>query len=203
MFTIVRTIISLMFSWILAAVITKLKFIKNKKRAIILTIIFSLTVVSISLSFIPFENTFVTFKSAESAFLYNTYGKFEIEAVVEGTNCAYVFGSDSDSYRELIVPKKSNGYGTGVDRNTKTIFRPSLPYVDMKIFRYKNTKDCFVRVIDMNGQIKSISDSIGSEFVNVDGINKESKIYLAAVYNPDQNYTVTIDGKEYALFSAS
>ena len=44
------------------------------------------------LSFIPFENSFITFKSLDSAYHY-VYGKSDIELVVEGDDCDFVVGS--------------------------------------------------------------------------------------------------------------
>lgn len=74
------------------------------------------------LSFIPFENSFITFKSLDSAYHY-VYGKSDMKLVVEGDDCDFVVGSqkDKDKVTYAFMPKTADGWKASKNINAKRI----------------------------------------------------------------------------------
>lgn len=77
----------------------------------------------VMLTFLPFENLFVTFYSPKAAYEYFYLVKSNIELIVNGDDCNFIITHKNDSDTYLIIPKTADGWKIGIGSNTKRIIQ--------------------------------------------------------------------------------
>ena len=156
-----------------------------------------------TLEFLPFENFFVTFDSPQAAYDYYTFGKPNIELVVEGDNCDLVIDRQSDADHYLIIPKSADGWKIGLGSDTKRVFQKIFDDVIIYAYRYKSTNDYFITVFDTNGGESTVTDEYGTSFLPLETYNEPLKkaffTYYAYISNVKTPYSITVNGTKIAL----
>ena len=86
----------------------------HKRTWIVSAFIITIALAAAS-AFIPVEDTFVTFSSAEKAYHYNHSGSVMLE--VRGKKTSFLVGKRGNAYEYAIIPKVEHGWklGLGVD----------------------------------------------------------------------------------------
>jgi len=174
----------------------------HKRKQYIFSVLIAVFLVTI-LSFIPFENLFITFNSPEDAFKYVSSEK--VKLVIQGKNSDFVIGEkDVAKFTYLIVPKNDNGWKVGRGLDTKLRMQKVHNGIVIYVYQYKNTGDYYVTISDTSGKKLQIKDSHDSQFLyleNMDNtIDKTYVTYYAAVFQIDSQYWININDEKIALF---
>ena len=171
----------------------------NKRFHHVSVIIISVILIVV-LSFLPFENFFITFDSAEESFRYYTLGESDIQLIIEGENSDFIISSKKNVDTYLIIPKTAKGWKIGIGSNTKRIVRKLDYGISVFVYQYKNTKDYFITILDTNGGESKISDNYNTDFYSLEKYNRplEKNFITYYAHIPDFNsqYTVVVNGKE-------
>ena len=201
MYHVIRLIIGCIF------LVCSIIAIKNSKviRKHILYIAFaSLSVLLIVvLTFLPFENLFITFASPKAAYEYFNLGKSNIELIVEGDDCDFIVDRKNDSDTYLIIPKTADGWKIGVGSNTKTIVQKLSNGIVLYVYQYKDTNDYFITILDTNGGESTVSDEYNTKFFSLerynDSLEKNFVTYYAHITNLDPRYSVIVNDNKIVL----
>ncbi len=201
MMSTVRIIIAAIISIIVAVCLRK--FTKIHKQYISILTVAVIFVVATVLNFIPFENTFMTFSTPEESFDYFHNKKFESQLVIDGEKSSLVIGGENGDYTIQIVPKAENGWKLARGVDTKVVVNETVDGVAINVFQYKDTQECFISVVNINGGEIEISDSCDSKFISLiyenNSLNQTINTYYAYIENFDEQYFITINGKEIPL----
>ncbi len=162
MYGIVRLLIGFVLILVATVLINKLAKEQQKKRLKYIAsggVVLFITL----LGLVPFENGIYTFKSAEDVYKYYHFAEEKVEFVIEGEQSDLVQGGS----RFLIVPKTADGWKIGNGSNAKLVAYTSSEGMVVTVYRYKNTKDYFVMVTDLNGNSTTVSDAYNTKFYSV------------------------------------
>ena len=197
MYSVVRIIIGFVFLG-LSIIVIKIKTIRKRILNIVFT---SMLIVLIAvLSFLPFENLFVTFDSAKAAYDYYNWGKSNIELVVEGNNCDLIIDRQKDVDTYLIIPKTADGWKIGIGLDTKRVVQKVSNGITVYVHQYKNTNDYFVTIFDTNGGKATISDDYNTMFYSLEKTNaaleKTFVVYYGHISDFDSKYHIVVNGSE-------
>lgn len=167
---------------------------KLKKKPVIISIISVYVIISILIN-IPLEKNFITFSTAQKAFNYNASGK--IFTSVKGDNSTFIISElnyGGSSYQ--IIYKNKSGYEMTLLTDTKEIYSKKLNNILIKIWRYKDTDENYISIIDFNSNKRQIiQDSSNSDFTFFLGSNG---LYYYNSYLGDikDDYYLIINGKK-------
>ena len=192
MFSIIRIAIGFFFLLLSIGIIVK----SNSKHKLALGVIFAIlaATLSFSLSFLPFENLFVNFDSPKASYEYYTIGKSNQLLVVEGNTCDFLIDQKKDSNVCLIIPKSNKGWKIGIGSNTKQIAQKITDGIFVSVYQYKNTKDYFLLIYDVDGDVINLSDDYNTIFYsmerNNDFLKKTFVTYYAYVPDFESQYCI-------------
>lgn len=196
MFGIIRLIIGFILLAFSVIVISKTKA-SGKRALYVVAVCFSVLLTTV-LMFLPFENAFMTFDSAEEAYSYVNFGKSEAMLVVEGNDSDLVVEREDNVYKYLIVPKTEDGWQVGIGSDTKMIEQRISEGISVHVYQYKDTNDYFITVLDTNGGALEISDSCSSEFVFLETANESVEktffTYYAHISEFNAEYCINANG---------
>ena len=137
MFDIIRLAIGFIFFISAVYIIRRFKALTRKSWIILVVLSFAISFV---LSYLPFENVFVAFPSAESAYKYNHSIKADVVMELDGNNSTFVVEKkDITSFSCSIVPKKNDGWKIGMRHHTKRIWQAYSSECSVIVFQHKNT----------------------------------------------------------------
>lgn len=197
MFVFIRLAISCLF--FLCSFIAIKKVRKINKRKLYTFFITIAIVLYFLLSFIPFENLFLTFDSPESAYRYFIPGKSDIELVVDGNNCDLVVDCKNDTSTLLIIPKTENGWKIGTGSNMVRVVQKLSDGISVNIYQYKNSNDYFITVLNVNGGELKISDDYNTVFYSTEKNNthleKSYVTYYAHLADFTAKYCIEVNGE--------
>lgn len=169
--------------------------ISQKRRRIALALAAGVVLTTLSALF-PVENAFITFSSAESSYHYTNVGK--VNLTVSGEQTDLVVAQKGNANSLLIIPKSEDGWKIGIGVYTKSAFYTASNGATVRVYRYKNSSDYYVEVLDSAGDKAEVTDNCNSEFHSVERFNtaldKNCYTYYAYVSNLDDTYTVLVDG---------
>lgn len=201
MYIIIRLILGGVFLVCSIIAVKKSKAIRKRVLYIVLAGLSVLSVVG--LTFLPIENLFLNFDSPTAVYKYLYLGKSNIELVVEGDSCDFVVGHNDESDTYLIVLKAENGWKIGIGSNIKKPIQKLSDGVVVYIYRYKDTSDYFITVLDTKGGESTISDEYNTEFLSLEKDNefleKTFVTYYAHIRDISPQYTLTVNGNELIL----
>lgn len=203
MYNIIRLFIGCVFLMCSIAVIKKSKlFHKYILYALFIGISLAFIVVS---AFLPFENLFVTFNSPKAAYEYTSFGKSNIELIVEGNDCDFVVDRKNNTDTYLIIPKTADGWKVGIGLNTNRIVQKFSDGIAIYVYQYKSTGDYFITILDTNGGESYVSDDHNTKFyslqVNNNFLDKTFVTYYAHISNFNSKYSVIVNGNKIVLGS--
>ena len=197
MFSIIRIIIGLISLVSFIVVIRKHK-VTYKRMLYVISTVAALLLTTI-LSFLPFENLFITFGSPEEAYEYYSFRNSDIEKVIEGHNSDFVIDRKKGTIAYLIIPKNENGWKVGVGTETKTIAEKFSDGVLVTDYRYKDSGDYLLSIISTEGEDLTVTDNFNTEFYALkrtdNYIEGTFVAYYAYVPYFDSQYSVTVNGK--------
>lgn len=202
MYSFIRLLIGCIFLICSYILIKRSKYSHNKTLYIVFLCLSGL--LPTVLSFIPFENSFITFKSLDSAYHY-VYGKSDIELVVEGDDCDFVVGSqkDKDKVTYAFMPKTADGWKASKNINAKRIIVQNYDFGFLDVYQSKGTKDYFITILNKTDKDLIISDKYNSEFEPLisgeDSLGQMYTTYYAHIPNFDSSYSLTVNGTEIVL----
>lgn len=201
MFSIIRLMIGCIFFGCSITVVKKSKVIYKRILYVVFTSI-SVALIAV-LAFLPFENLFITFNSPKAAYEYFSFGKSNIELVVEGNNCDFIIDHKRDSDTYLIIPKTADGWKIGIGLNTKRIVQKLSNGITVYVYQYKNTNDYFITIFDTNGGESKVSDDYNTKFYSLekknDFLGKTFVTYYAHISDFNLQYSVVVNGNKIAL----
>lgn len=145
------------------------------------------------MSYIPFENQFVTFSSVESAYKYYSNENKNIEVVVSGENCDLIIGKD-DAFSYYIFPKNEDGWKIGIHSLCNVEYFSSSDYSADKI-QYKSMDEGFIVVYDHGRDLRlEFSDVYNTSFEckKIDRVN----VYYAFIPCFDSEYQLYVNGEK-------
>ena len=198
MYNFIRLMICILLVVIIVLLVNKLK-VSNKKKVYKVCGLLGI-VIFLILGFIPIENIFC-FSSAGEAYEYRN-PEAEITLVVEGSESDYVIGNDNGTDVIMLVPKNDEHWYVGTGTELKTIVKTMLDNVVITLRQYKNMRDYYITIYEINGEKIHLSDSIESEFVSLDAVKESGKIftkYYAYIKDYKEGYCIAVDGKKIML----
>lgn len=155
------------------------------------------------MNFVPIENLIVTFNSPKSVYDYYTWGKSEIQLVVNGKQSDLVIGNKNGADNYLIVPKTPGGWKIGIGLNTKRVSQKIYNGIVIYVYQYKDTNDYYVTIMDTRGNYLKISDSYNSQFLMLEkensGLKKTFVTYYANITQYSSQYSIYVDGNQIIL----
>ena len=175
------------------------------KRKLYITLVLLSVVLTTILSFLPFENLFITFESPKAAYEYYSFSNCNIEVLVEGDNCDFIVNrkGGKEGVSNLILPKTSDGWKIGLGTDNKRIYSEFYDGILVTVFRYKNTDDYFIAVRDQKGDESTISDDYNTEFCSVKETSEYTGqtvvTYYGHITDLAPEYSVTVRGNRIVL----
>lgn len=201
MYSTIRFIIGCIFLVCSIITIKKSKVIRKQILYIVFTSLSVLLIVV--LTFLPFENLFITFDSPKAAYEYFNLGKSNIELIVKGDSCDFIIERKNDSDTYLIIPKTVDGWKIGIGSNTKRIAQKLSNGIVIYVYQYKSTSEYFITIFDTNGGELTISDEYNTEFISLerknDSLGKTFVTYYAYITNLNQCYSVIVNDNKIVL----
>ncbi len=194
--------------------------IKKKREQISKTIkrfiAWGCVAITVVLTFIPFENAFVSFETSRDAFVYCFTTNPDISAIGRSLNGDFVVGGNFGNEIKIIFPSNKNGGGFKLPWlfDTKKVASGESGLNQVKVYRYKNTEDYYVHVnaamsfelsegSDMETDTLYSSFSIsddgqgnGFESLDYSGIFKDCCTYI---HSPEETYTVTVNDVDISV----
>lgn len=201
MYSIIRIFIGCIFLGCATIAIKKAKVIR-KSIFYVISIGVSLALVVI-LTFLPFENLFVTFNSPEAAYEYFSFSKSDVELIVEGNNCDLIIDRKNNTDTYLIIPKTADGWKIGLGSDTKRIVQKISDGIVVYVYQYKSTDDYFITILDTNGGESTVLDEYNTIFLSLKRSNasleKTFVTYYAHITNLSPRYSVIVNGNKIVL----
>jgi hypothetical protein len=176
-------------SWIF---INKRKKENKKLKILCLVLCLALTFV---MYFVPFENLFVTFESANSAYSYCNWGNKELSFILTGTDCDFLVSDNGKALEYLILPKTEQGWKIGRAVQTKEIFEKLEEDAFISVFKHKSSEDCFVAVTNLKDIPLNIFDNLDTEFFPYQSKSWGTVIYYGYLKGIPSGYSLNINGK--------
>ena len=196
--------IVLLLGLIFALNLFVLKKMKFKGRKIVIVVV---NIILLSFLNYPYETQFITFKSPEAAFKYVNPGN-EPSIVIEGKESAFIVLEKSGSYVASFYKKVDNGWKATQNYGGSTIKSNAEDYFNdhyiMTIYQYQKTKDYYIGISSDLKEL-DVSDNLDSDFIPYKKCFKYKSEefcnyhYYAYIYDFNEEYEVTIDGKKAEL----
>ncbi len=196
MFGIVRIIAGILIGRILLVFLYRYK--KVNRWVKMGTVAFAVAFITVA-AFIPVENVFYRFKSAEEVYKYYYSGNPRTEVVIEGTHSDFVVGVHNDTRTYLIVPKTADGWKLATGKDTRRIVRHISDGIVTYVYQYKDTGDYFITILDTNGSPLELSDDNNTNFYALteeNALGKEFVTYYAYIPDWTTQYHLTINGNQ-------
>lgn len=146
-----------------------------------------------ALYFVPFENSFLTFRSPEAAYQYVTFGKTNIVHKIDGKESAFVIDRSMNTDTYQIVPKGENGWKIGLGSDTNCIYRNFINGISIDIYRYKSTDEYYLFVDAVSADHVEVKDSRNSEFDALESGGGHFVTYCTYLLKPDEQYRLSIN----------
>ena len=129
--------------------------------------------------------------------------KPDIELVVPGDQCDWVIDRRGSSRRYQMVPKTEEGWKVGLGADTRRVEEIISDGVTVEIYRYRDTDDYFIAVLDTAGGKSDVADSLHSDFrcleERQETLQKSFFTYYAYIPRLDASYRITVNGRSIAV----
>ena len=196
-------------------------FIKKKREQISKTIksliAWGCVAITVVLTFIPFENAFVSFETSSEAFAYCFTTNPDINGIGKSLNGNFVVGGNFGNEIKIIFPANKSGSGFKLPWlfESKKVASSESGLNKVKVYRYKNTEDYYVYVSGVSSvesieesdtkkynlyssfSIKDDGQGNGFESLNLSGI---FKVYCTYIHSPKEIYTVTVNDVDISVY---
>lgn len=198
---VIRIIIGLIIGFIVLIFLSKFKKVQRKSALLISFLVAIL--VSTLMFFIPFENAFITFPTAEKSFNYFHGRSMNVQLVLDGEKSSFVVAGDNGEYTIQLVPKTNDGWKVAKGIDSKRILHKVIEGYSVTIYKYKDSQDYFVNVLNTNGGDVDISDNCNSKFYGLsyenETLNEQFYSYYASIEKYDDSYSLILNDKEIPI----
>ena len=155
------------------------------------------------LTFLPFENLFITFDSPKAAYAYFNPGESNIELVVEGNACDFIVDHKNNADTYLMIPKTADGWKIGIGARTNRVIQKVSDGIVIYVYQYKNTSDYFITIFDTNGGELTVSDALNTKFHSLkksnDLLEQRFVTYYAHIPNLNPHYRIVVNDSAILL----
>lgn len=142
--------------------------------------------------FIPFENSFLSFSTAQEAYSY--YSNDDIEVMIEGQDTCLIVTKNKKSRQMLIFQKQEDEWKIRNGFNVTILGINSSDNSFCYLLYDSTSKDRYINISNITQSELDISDRFGTKFF------KDSKNnYYAYIENLTDDYLLNINGKEVKL----
>lgn len=201
---VVRIAIGITIGFIVLLLLLKIKI--HRKFALPITAVVFILVCTL-MAFVPFENAFITFPTAEKSFNY-FYGKnMNVQLVLDGTVSSFVIAGDNGEKTIQLVPKTNDGWKVAKGTDSKRVLHKVVNDCSVTVYRYKDSTDYFVNIVNTKSGNIEIADNCNSNFYTLCYENKALEetfySYYARVENFDDSYCLIINNEEIPLYKTT
>jgi hypothetical protein len=201
MYITIRLIIGCIFLVCAITAIQKSPIIR--KRIFYIGFAIMSVILTAALTFLPFENLFVTFDSPKAAYAYLNPGASNIELVVEGDTCDFIVDRKNTSDTYLMIPKTADGWKIGNGARTNRVIQKVADGIVIYVYQYKNTSDYFITIFDTNGSELTVSDALNTKFHSLEKSNdlleQTFVTYYAHIPNLNPHYSIVVNDSTILL----
>ena len=198
MFGVIRILVGILV-FLLCFIFVKCSKLLNKWPYYLVSGVVTITIITV-LAFIPLENAFISFESAEQAYRYVIADDLDIDTIVEGEISDLVVGRNGSSSTYLIIPKDKTGWKLGLGIDTKTKAQRIVNDIIIRVYQYKNSQDYFITVMNANGGPLDIEDANHSIFKTQTWENtvldQTFVTYYASVPNLSPQFWIAVNGQK-------
>jgi len=194
MFSIIRNVFGCVL--LLGLILLVLKFSKRHKGLKITASVLIAAIVTATLFFLPFENIFTRFDTAQNAAHYQTAAQ-EVVTVFGEDSALVVCSTDSNRRMCVIVPQDAKGWKL-YPLNAVTKETYVNEDCSVSVYRCSKTKGCYIGVDVFTDTAIHLSDSLGSEFTTSETQNTKSYFTYIPIQEPS-TYRILIDDEELSL----
>lgn len=201
-YLLIRITICIILFFIVLILLRKRRIIK-KGYSLIFVVLSFVTITTLTY-FIPIENLFINFSTPQEVFKYSTIGN--LQKVIFGENSAmimYSSGTGNDNSLQYI-PRDNEGWKIGTSYSHSQVAVASNKDYYINIENIRDTDDFYVVIHESFAKNrKEIKDNQNSQFGyrEVKNVRTDTYhyIYYAYVKNIDNNYTISIQGKDIPI----
>jgi len=187
-FLLIRVIICLVIFGSVCVLIRKRGVQRKGTKYILCGIICG--ILFVVMGFIPLENSFHVFSSAEEAYEYRN-PRAKSQLVVSGESCDFVVGYENGYSVNMFVPKDAQGWRVGIGTEPRVVAESLDGDAIIYIYQFKDTDDYFIIVYGFEGTPIEIVDSCESEFLVLDKAGgKDFCKYYAYIPEFDDEYWI-------------
>ncbi|MBR6762659.1 MAG: hypothetical protein IKM13_02790 [Clostridia bacterium] len=152
------------------------------------------------IAFLPLERPFLRFSTPQAAFRYtNTWTRYDDIQIIPGTESDYVMAFRGNEGNHLILPKDAKGWGVGMGIDTTLVSFSSYDGVNVNVYRYRPTSECYVEIVALGEEIPDVVPSDGEvRMFSLPGAN--FCLFYARRLQPGT--TMHLNGQEIPILSS-
>ena len=189
MYSTIRITVFIIFFLIALTITIILK--KNNKKIIIVMVVVAMILCKLSM-YIPVENFFINFPTAESLYSYMNTDK--ARKVFNGNNsCLFILKNNN---QVVLISKKDGKWKIPVVNNNSPIAISNCEDCGVHILIDKHSGDTYLFVSSFGEYaLNNLNDSNNSKFVLID--ENDFYEYVAYIGNLDNNYKLKVNNHTY------
>lgn len=195
MYSFIRIMIFLIV-WLLAVCIIKKTKLRNVRKIYFISAVICLVLSSVA-CYIPVENAFTSFETAEQVFDYTNWE--ESQLVLEGENsCMVVYESAPSTSSFSFVGKDEDGYKILPQHLSKMISRKSDENGVVLVYNVKDSNDYYIIAtvgVHENVQVECESGELESSIMTI----SNTGIYYIYVSDLQESTHLIVDGKTISI----
>ena len=161
---------------------------EKRIKAIIGSVLICSFVCFTVLWFIPFENSFLSFSTAQEAYSY--YSNDDVEIMIEGSDTCLIVANNKKTRQILIFQKQEDGWKIKNGSNVTISGINSSDNTFCYLIYDSSSKDRYITISNIVKSELNISDSFGTEFFK----DSQNNYYAYFEKLPD-DYVLTVNGK--------
>ncbi len=163
-------------------------------RKILKAIVIAVAVFTVS-TILPMENFLFRFPHLKPLYGYNQSG--EAKLTVEGKDSALVIGEKSDTFENIIIPKRSDGWKFSMGYKTIICSYSLTNGYAVYIYPHSDIADYYIIIASTKSGECEISDSLNSKFVHLTDKSGDYYTYYAYISQFNEQYKITVNGASF------
>jgi len=173
---------------------------RKKRRQMCFGFVLGAICLSVIIAFLPLERPFLRFSTPQAAFRYtNTWTRYDDIQIIPGTESDYVMAFRGNEGNCLILPKDAKGWGVGMGIDTTLVSFSSYDGVNVNVYRYRPTSECYVEIVALGEEIPDVVPSDGEvRMFSLPGAN--FCLFYAGRLQPGT--TMHLNGQEIPILSS-
>lgn len=205
MFTLVRTIIAIPIIFLIFFILHKKNIFTKKTTPLkVISFLVATELLVVILSFFPFENIFMSFKSPQSVFNYLYRNSLQVTQVVQGEKTDFVVAEKrnnrDDEYTYLILPKCNDGWKIGNGAKINIVNKSFSNNILIVVYQYEEENEFFITVFNCDGGCLTIKDSANNKFVSTEQrkehLEKTFVTYYTCISDCYDDYSMEVEDEK-------